>query len=248
MYVDYRRIASAYDRDRMRRKTVDPHLVAFAERRGREDLDVLDIGCGTGSQLLADLQALPSIRAVGVDGSEAMLEEARSKSVAITWIRADVAHLPLPAESADYATMQFVLHQLPDPGAALSEARRVLRPGGQLVITTLDPTEQPRFLVYHYWPEALALDRARFVSRRELVDLCISAGFAAPAVTASVSHPDVAYVEALETARQRSGSQLALLPDHVWRAGVDRLEADARADPHGYYREEICLVTVVAAL
>jgi ArsR family transcriptional regulator len=46
----------------------------------------------------------------------------------------DMYHLPLPAGAFDAATMHNVLHFADDPGAALAEAARVLRPGGRLVV------------------------------------------------------------------------------------------------------------------
>lgn len=175
--VDYERIASVYDRSAMREKRVDEHLRAKINELGRSDLDLLDVGCGTGNQLAADLAAFPKLRSVGVDGSAGMLQQAQSKRLPISWLQADASALPLSHGSIDYATMQFVLHHLLDPRAALIEIRRVLRRGGWLVVTTLDPSAQGGFMIYRYWPQAYEFDRARFLPIDELVVLALAAGF-----------------------------------------------------------------------
>lgn len=109
-------------------------LGAFGERPPR---NLLDIGTGTGRvlQLFA-----PRIGfGLGIDLSREMLGVARANldrtSLRNCQVRhGDMYHVPLPDGSFDAATMHNVLHFADDPGAALSEAARVLRPGGRLVV------------------------------------------------------------------------------------------------------------------
>jgi ubiquinone/menaquinone biosynthesis C-methylase UbiE len=100
--------------------------------RGRRDLELLDCGCGTG----ANLTMLERYgRATGVDLTMRGLEFARGygkRRVA----RASVTHLPFPDTMFDVVTSFDVLYALADPQEtlALSEMRRVLKPGGAAVI------------------------------------------------------------------------------------------------------------------
>jgi len=101
---------------------------------------VVEIGIGTGG-LLADLTALAD-RVIGVDHSPAMLEEARrrltSSGVEGVDLRlGEMTHLPLPDASAGCALLNMVLHHAADPAAVLAEIRRVLAPGGALLIADL---------------------------------------------------------------------------------------------------------------
>ena len=107
-------------------------------RAGEEDA-FLDVGTGTGAVLkLLARDARRPRRAVGVDGSPAML--ARVGPLPAGWevLRAGVDSLPLDAESFDIAVASYVLHVLDAPARmpALREIHRVLRPGGALVTVT----------------------------------------------------------------------------------------------------------------
>lgn len=110
--------------------------VEAAVRCGR---DILEIGVGTG----LTLPYFPADkRVVGVDLSEDMLKVAHRK-VADRGLKAvvglsvmDACRLGFPDESFDAVTAQFVITLVPDPEQALDEMDRVLRPGGEIVISS----------------------------------------------------------------------------------------------------------------
>jgi SAM-dependent methyltransferase len=105
---------------------------------------LLDVGCGTGE----DVRALgrlvaPGGRAIGVDASAALVAEARRRGAgdgaeAVEFLRGDAGDLPLPDRSADGARVERVLQHLGDPGRAVAEMARVVRPGGRVVAAEPD--------------------------------------------------------------------------------------------------------------
>ncbi|MEQ1863285.1 MAG: metalloregulator ArsR/SmtB family transcription factor [Micropepsaceae bacterium] len=102
----------------------------------------LDLGTGTGRIL--ELVAPRASRAVGVDLNGEMLALARARieraSLAHVQVRkGDLFQLPYADESFDLITLHQVLHYLEDPSAAVTEASRVLRPGGKIVIVDFAP-------------------------------------------------------------------------------------------------------------
>lgn len=98
---------------------------------------VLDIGCGEGA-LNAALPAPPPFRLVGVDESATMLRAHPNPHV-----RGDAARLPFRDGVFDAAVAVNMLWHLDDPRLALREARRVLAPGGLLLVSAICRTDSP---------------------------------------------------------------------------------------------------------
>jgi demethylmenaquinone methyltransferase/2-methoxy-6-polyprenyl-1,4-benzoquinol methylase len=95
----------------------------------------LDIACGSG-QLTLELSKRVGDRGrvVGLDFSERMLAVARAANPSIEWVQGDATSLPFDDSSFDAATIAFGLRNLADPERGLAEMRRVLRPGGRMVV------------------------------------------------------------------------------------------------------------------
>ncbi len=98
---------------------------------------LLDIGTGTGRML--ELFAPKAASAIGIDRSSEMLRLARVKleeaGISGASLRqGDMYALPLTDRSADSIILHQVLHYAQQPGAAISEASRVLSPGGRLLV------------------------------------------------------------------------------------------------------------------
>lgn len=101
-----------------------------------EEASVLDVGCGTGA-LLDELRRLDAGRfRVGVDLSPRMLSEAVRKTKGEVPVSAALAEaLPFGDSTFDVVVSCNAFHFFVDPRSFLAEARRVLRPGGRLVVT-----------------------------------------------------------------------------------------------------------------
>jgi demethylmenaquinone methyltransferase / 2-methoxy-6-polyprenyl-1,4-benzoquinol methylase len=113
---------------------------ARATRLGPGEVAV-DVACGTGA-LTRELQAMaPAALVVGMDFSQEMLRRARPSR----YVAADALQLPLPDASADVVAIAFGLRNLPEPGRGLLEFRRVLRPGGRLVVCEFSQPVVPVF-------------------------------------------------------------------------------------------------------
>lgn len=98
---------------------------------------LLDVGTGTGRMI--ELLGPRATRALGIDRSPEMLRLARGKIESAGLARAEVRHgdmyaLPAPDQAIDTVVLHQVLHYAVDPAAVLSEAARVLAPGGRLLI------------------------------------------------------------------------------------------------------------------
>ncbi|MFC3380600.1 methyltransferase domain-containing protein [Couchioplanes azureus] len=114
-------------------------LVPAASRAGAV---LVDAGCG-GGLLVPHVEHL-GYRHVGVDLRRSGLEQAASRGVAV--LAGDVAALPLADESADVVVAGEILEHVPDLPATVAELCRVLRPGGLLVLDTINATRLGRLI------------------------------------------------------------------------------------------------------
>jgi demethylmenaquinone methyltransferase / 2-methoxy-6-polyprenyl-1,4-benzoquinol methylase len=130
-----------------------------AEVRKRHPADILDLATGSGDVAFALSRGLkPSVRIVGMDFCQPMLDQAEAKQRAatgrygnVTFRQGDGLALPLPDESVDAVTISFGLRNLADRDRGLREMRRVLRPGGRLyVLEFSQPHAWFRPLYYFY--------------------------------------------------------------------------------------------------
>ena len=108
----------------------------------REGAVLVDLGCGGG--LLAPHIAGKGYRHVGVDLIVSGQEQARDHGIEV--LQADVAKLPFATASADVVCEAELLEHTPDVAGTVAEACRILRPGGLLLISTLNDTPLARLL------------------------------------------------------------------------------------------------------
>jgi 2-polyprenyl-6-hydroxyphenyl methylase / 3-demethylubiquinone-9 3-methyltransferase len=149
-------------------------LVPPAERPGEI---LIDLGCGAG--LLAPHVADKGYRHIGVDLVESALIQAAEHGVVA--VRADVRRLPMADGCAAVVSAGELLEHVPDWRAAVSEACRVLRPGGLLVLDTLADTALCRFVAVTLAERARGAPRgihdpALFVDPRALGAECVRHG------------------------------------------------------------------------
>lgn len=113
---------------------------------------LLDIGTGTGR--MAEIFAGSAERVVALDKSLAMLRVARAKlqhlpTEQVELVQGDFEDLPFDAASFDTVVFHQVLHFAQDPAAALTEAARVLRPGGRVAIVDFAAHEREDLRLSH---------------------------------------------------------------------------------------------------
>ncbi|TAL96980.1 MAG: methyltransferase domain-containing protein [Rhodanobacter sp.] len=132
---EYSRIAQVYDTkwsfyvEATTRETVSRFSLRPTDR-------ILDVGCGTGALLHRLAATHPDAQLSGIEPVAEMLAIARRRlSPAIQLCAGWAEYLPFAAEQFDVVVSCNMFHYIRQPVAALHEMRRVLRPGGQLVIT-----------------------------------------------------------------------------------------------------------------
>ncbi|MFN2370027.1 MAG: methyltransferase domain-containing protein [Candidatus Krumholzibacteriia bacterium] len=157
---------------------------------------LVDVGCGDGAQTLALAACADRVTGVDIDPRFVAYFTAAITAAGlggrVAALTAAGAAVPLPDGCADAVTCFTVLEHVPDERAALAEMRRLLRPGGRLVLTVpnrwwlfethgadLPLLPWNRVPLVSWWPRRLhdRWARARIYRRREIVALLEGAGF-----------------------------------------------------------------------
>ena len=111
--------------------------------------EVLDVACGTGDLTEAFARVRPA-GVTGLDFTAAMLDLARDKARRLpgdcpepAYVQGDAEHLPFDDRRFDIASIAFGIRNVSDPAGAIAEFRRVLRPGGRLLILEFSEPPNP---------------------------------------------------------------------------------------------------------
>jgi SAM-dependent methyltransferase len=186
---------------------------------------VLEVGCGTGHWLKVFSNRIAFL--AGLDLSTNMLQRARESVPEAPLVRGCAETLPYRSQSFDRLFCINAFHHFAEKDKFLTEARRVLRPHGGLMIVGLDPhTGFDRWWVYDYFYETLVLDKQRYPSTAELRADMDRAGFhqceTSVAEHIVVQMPARAAIER-GLLDQSYTSQLTILSTEEYQAGLDRV-------------------------
>lgn len=125
---------------------------------------ILDLACGPGAVTRRIASKVPNARVVGVDLNPLLLDRAerdrrRDGDDRVRFVEADCRRLPFADDTFDFVYARFLFQHLADPADALLEARRVLRPGGRLLIVDVDDRDlrtEPRLPEFDSFTQAAA--------------------------------------------------------------------------------------------
>src|ERR1700759_726906 len=135
-YTDTERLIRMLDNTEARPDATAARTRSYESLRLRPGGTVVDVGCGAG-RAVAEL-AGQGPRAIGVDLDPAMVSAAHDRFPDLDVRVAEATALPLDDGEALGYRADKVYHMLPEPAAALAEARRVLAPGGRIVLVGQD--------------------------------------------------------------------------------------------------------------
>jgi malonyl-CoA O-methyltransferase len=189
------RAASSYEAHAVLQAEVGERLVERLDGIPLEPKHIIDVGSGPGRGAAALHARYPDAEVVAIDLALPMLREAASRAgspPAFDRVCANAEALPLADASVDLVHSNLCLQWCDDPGLAIAEFARVLRPGGLMLFTTFGPAT-----LYELRDAFAAADAAphvsRFVDMHEFGDALLTSGFRDPIVERedfTLTYPD----------------------------------------------------------
>ena len=173
------RWAKSYDRGRLRSWFTDGQAEILEALDLQEDDWLLDVGCGTGWAVMQAAQMVPSGKACGIDLSPGMISRANDLADGFSTVEfkvADAESIPYPEQSFDAILCTNSFHHYSTPVRALSEMRRVLKPGGRLIIRDSDRGACRWVWFWDRLNRAFEKGHVRYHTRTEVFELLEQAG------------------------------------------------------------------------
>ena len=192
---------------------------------------IIDLGCGDGSALAIAAERNPAHRFAGIDWSGDALRQAQAAGLTVMRASVSGASLPVADGAADVVIMSELIEHLVDPDGAVAEARRILRPGGSLLLSTPNLAAwynrgllafgiQPIFSEVSLRgvfgrPGRVVAGHLRLFTRRALTEFLTASGFCCVTVTGARYHDVPRPLAPLDRAFCRWPSAASILLVHA---------------------------------
>ncbi len=123
---------------RLWRRTIE--IISALERFAPKPVrDIIDLGTADGRMLHSIKEKFPESRCIGVEFNQELVNFGKSHFPEIEIVQGDIQVLDFSDKSFDSVLLTAVIEHVPDPEKVVSEAYRILKPGGILVLTSPDP-------------------------------------------------------------------------------------------------------------
>jgi ubiquinone/menaquinone biosynthesis C-methylase UbiE len=187
---------------------------------------VLEVGSGTGYWLNLLHQLTSNL--FGLDYSLGMLQQARRRPAPLKLSRGSAVQLPYRSNTFDFIFSVDAIHHFGDHRVFITEAFRVLKPGGALATIGHDPHHgTTNWYIYNYFDGVYDTDLRRYPAGRSLLHWMEAEGFQ------NISSETVEHIQNTHMGRSvlkepfikhNATSQLALLSEGEYQAGIQRIK------------------------
>ena len=211
----FEQIAGRYEQHAALEQEVCTRLLERTAFNMISPLQILDLGCGTGTGSALLKRTFRKAQVVGMDTSLAMLSQVRRKSSMLRPLKAvygDIGALPFAARSADMVFSNLASYWCPEPMAMFAEFRRVMRPDGMLLFSTFGPATMNEL------GEAWAgvdeeVELPVFPDLLEIGNALVAAGFREPVMDREMITLNYPQLDALFDELEATGTSLLV---HGW--------------------------------
>ncbi|MFT3890104.1 MAG: class I SAM-dependent methyltransferase [Anaerolineales bacterium] len=226
-FLNYDQIATEYNQRYPSQQPTQRGLALLALAKQVKAEKILEVGSGTGFWL--NLLHQVTVGLYGFDYSAGMIAQARKQPAPLQLARGTAIRLPYRDNSFEMVYCVDAIHHFIDHHAFIREAFRVLKPGGALAIIGFDPHEETtNWYIYDYFENTFDNDIRRYPSSGSVLHWLRKEGFK------NISSQIAEHIMNVHVGtsvfrdpylKQTATSQLALLSDDVYQAGIQKMRA-----------------------
>jgi len=226
LILNYDQIASEYNQRYPNSQHWERGQALLSLAKQLHAKDILEVGSGTGYWL--NLLRQVSSNIFGLDYSLGMLRQAQQQPAELKLANGSAVQIPYKDKAFDLVYVVDAIHHFGDHKAFIAEAFRVLKPGGALAVIGHDPHEgTSKWYIYDYFDGVYDADLRRYPAGRSVLKWMESVGFQNIS-SQNVEHILNVHMDASVLndpfLKQNASSQLALLSEEVYQAGIEKIK------------------------
>jgi ubiquinone/menaquinone biosynthesis C-methylase UbiE len=244
LFLDYDQIAAEYNQRYPSQRPTQRGLALLGLAQQVKAGNILEVGSGTGFWLNLLFQVSKGL--YGLDYSAGMIAQAQKQPAPLQLARGTALHLVYRDRSFELVYCVDAIHHFSDPQVFISEAFRVLKPGGALAVIGFDPHEETtNWYLYDYFDGIYEADMRRYPSESAVLNWMRTEGFE------NVSSQTIEHISNKHAGeavlqdpflKHNSTSQLALLSVDRYQTGIQNIksaiaDAEKRKERIAFYSD-----------
>lgn len=246
--TDYSKIADKYDKNQYRQHIEpDKDLIEYVNTSKKPKCTVLDLACGTGIYLFNQIKYFEktNIEWHGLDASEEMLKNARTKIASPFLIHGLAEELPYGSQTFDFIVNNYAFHHFGKKPEVLNEVARVINKDGIFKMHNISIYDMKKWWIYEFFPSAYFEDLKRFWTKDLIYNELSNRNFDVK-VRMEYLMNGSKIADYMDYVYNRDISVLTNISDEEYYKGLEMMEYKIKKDPEAIVANDFAEIFFIA--